>query len=408
MLSTGLSFSTPALRVSTRIETYSCKEIKREKKLFRALESELIQDLGHSTSVSPPEHHEGIYNSAFGSLDQRSARKTLYLLIGLLNVAFPDHDFSKVRPEEFRREESTRAVLASLSNAVEHARSPESQRAFSSYPTSSSPTSDPPGLASSTPRSFEAAMMTNPFLQRVLDPVIDLADCEVFTYSPDIDSDPHAAESDDDSDTEEDTGAFEGDEDGEMAFQMDGIDGHGYASSSAGPSWQGGYGTPMKSFSPFLPPGTPTGSEDWSGEQERSSSGSLLWSSHHFLFNKKMKRILFISYASDWKSCGTVRDDRARLSLQHLGLVSQPIRAHCALRGPSLAPQAPGLRHFHHFARLARPREQEDARQLNASDGRFPFDSPSFGSAVYHQTSHTADSCTSPALGPGTLCPHSC
>ena len=85
MLSRALNLSTPTLRVSTRVEAYSCKAISRERKLFRALESELIQDISHSTSVSPPEHHQSLLDSAFGPLDKAQSRKTLWLLIGLLN-----------------------------------------------------------------------------------------------------------------------------------------------------------------------------------------------------------------------------------------------------------------------------------------------------------------------------------
>ncbi|KAM0756243.1 Maf1 regulator [Meredithblackwellia eburnea MCA 4105] len=370
VLSRALNMSTPTLRVSTRIEAYSCKAVGREKKLFKALESDIIQDISHSTSISPPEHHPGLLDSAFGPLDKRASRKTLWLLIGLLNVAFPDHDFSKVRPEEFRKEDGPRVVLSSLSAAMDHLRSPESQRSFSSYPPSSSlafpssPSSDPLSLSGTTPTlddpsgtagvaasststsapapgtsanaNSSTTFPTNPLLRRVLDPVIDLNDCECFVYTPDMDSDPHAgAESDDESDAESDSGSYyyEGDDgDAGMAWEMDGLDSSspaggyslggggsggyggyggagtgsamGYGSfasrnNTVGPTWSGGYGTPVKSFSAFLPPGTPTGSEqgqeDWSAAFEGSGKGSLLWSSHYFLFNRKMKRILFIS-----------------------------------------------------------------------------------------------------------------
>ncbi|KAL8283761.1 hypothetical protein RQP46_005556 [Phenoliferia psychrophenolica] len=291
ILSRALNLSTPTLRISTRIEVYSCKEIKREKKLFKALETELIQEISHSTSISPPEDHQGLLDSAFGPLDQRASRKMLYMLIGLLNVAFPDHDFSSCRPEEFSREGGPSNVLRSLSAALDQLRTPESQRAFSSYPTSASsgfPSSSSSPLdifghsASTTPRTLEDTLATNPFLQRVLDPVIDLANCECFTYNPGFDSDPHAAESDDESDSEDDANAYEGDD---MPWEMEGLD-SGSAAQQGGPSWKGGYGTPMRAYAAFRPPGTPTGSEDWSqGEPEQSSSASLLWSSHHFLYN---------------------------------------------------------------------------------------------------------------------------
>ncbi|GAA5855480.1 hypothetical protein JCM8547_007851 [Rhodosporidiobolus lusitaniae] len=309
VLSNALSMSTSTLKVATRIEAYSCKQVSKERKLFKTLESELVQDLSHSTSVSPPEHHPGLLDSAFGPLDKPQSRKTLWLLIGLLNVAFPDHDFSKVRPEEFRREEGPRAVLASLSAALDHLRSPSGQRSFSSFPGSSafgipsSPYSDPISLPGTTPTNDDA-IPTNPFLRQVLDPIIDLAECEVFTYTPDIDSDPHATESDDEGDDDLDDDAFEAEDDG-LAFEMEdvvsqaGARSRSFASPRPSPftpsAWA--HRSPMKSIASVFPP-TPggAGSEaDYFGEEEDSSTGGLLWSTFQFLYNRKAKRIVFIN-----------------------------------------------------------------------------------------------------------------
>ncbi|GAA5938382.1 RNA polymerase III-inhibiting protein MAF1 [Sporobolomyces koalae] len=315
VLSNALCMSTATLKLTTRIEAYSCKQVAKERKLFKTLESEFVSDLSLSTSISPPEHHQGLLDSAFGPLDKPQSRKTLWLLIGLLNVAFPDHDFSKVRPEDFRREEGPRAVLASLSTALDHLRSPSGQRSFSAYPSSfppsSSPYSDPISLPSSTPHfggpNAHDAIRTDPFLRQVLDPIIDLAECEVFTYSPDMDSDPHAAESDDEEDDSADDDAFERDDDGGMAFEMEGVEGasHGarfrssYGSRPSpftGPSTPFSKRSPMKSISSVFPPGTP-GSTNGDAEDyfSESSSGGLLWSTFQFLYNKKLKRIVFIN-----------------------------------------------------------------------------------------------------------------
>ena len=313
VLSRALSLSTPTLRVSTRVEAYSCKQVSRERKLVKLLESELMNDISHSTSVSPPEHHRGLLDSAFGPLDDPKSRKTLWLLIGLLNVAFPDHDFSRVRPEEFRREESGKAVLGSLSSALDHLRAPASQRSFSAYPPSSSPAFLNPSNFSSVASSANIdAAATNPFLRQVLDPIINLAECEVYSYTPDMDSDPHAAESDDESDVEGESDAFEKDDPG-MAWEMDGVDSAAatnlasFYPSQKGPGGVGSFNwlaqnrpsTPMKSFASFLPtaPGTPQSIADSTNEDyfREASSGGLLWSSNYFLYNKSRKRILFIS-----------------------------------------------------------------------------------------------------------------
>ncbi|KAK4051939.1 hypothetical protein OIV83_002644 [Microbotryomycetes sp. JL201] len=333
VLSRALSLSNPTIKVNARVEAYSCKAVARERKLFKALESELIQDISHSTSVSPPEHHQGLLDSAFGPLDKRESRKTLWMLIGLLNVAFPDYDFSKVRPEDFRREEGPRAVLSSLSSALDHMRSPSGQRSFSALPPSgsfafpSSPYSEPMSLpgASSSPQDGEVP--TNPFLRQVLDPIIDLAECEVYSYTPDVDSDPHAVDSDDESEDDGgDPDAFEGDDDG-MAWEMEGLEGmSGYRNSSnhpnagtignhsstrgGGAAGRGGSGhsttpwfarpaTPMKSFASIFgggasAPATPASTAD-SDDYFGDSTGGLLWSTFHFLYNRKAKRIVFIT-----------------------------------------------------------------------------------------------------------------
>ncbi|KAM0788283.1 hypothetical protein ACM66B_001429 [Microbotryomycetes sp. NB124-2] len=331
VLSRALSLSNPTIKVNARVEAYSCKAVARERKLFKTLESELIQDISHSTSVSPPEHHQELLDSAFGPLDKRESRKTLWMLIGLLNVAFPDHDFSKVRPEDFRREEGPRAVLSSLSSALDHMRSPSGQRSFSALPPSgsfafpSSPYSEPMHLPGTSSSPHDGEVPTNPFLRQVLDPIIDLAECEVYSYTPDVDSDPHAVDSDDESDDDGgDPDAFEGDDDG-MAWEMEGLEGmSAYRSSSnhpnagtignhsamrgGGASGRGGSShsapwyarptTPMKSFASIFggasAPGTPASTAD-SEEYFGDSTGGLLWSTFHFLYNRKAKRIVFIT-----------------------------------------------------------------------------------------------------------------
>ncbi|GAA5925492.1 hypothetical protein JCM3775_001423 [Rhodotorula graminis] len=306
VLSNALSMSTPTLKVSTRIEAYSCKQVSKERKLFKTLESELIQDLTLSTSHSPPEHHQGLLESPFGPLDQPQSRKTLWLLIGLLNIAFPDYDFSKVRPEDFRREEGPRAVLTSLSTALDQLRSPSGQRPFASFPgaasfgQASSPYSDPVSLPGTTPTDDAHSVPTNPFLRQVLDPIIDLSDCECFTYSPDIDSDPHAAESDSEGDDE--SGEFEDDDADGMALEMEGVPGVRRASTPVSgrstPSFMRAHRSPMKSIqSVFGRAGTPFSNADSANEDEygESSTGGLLWSTFQFLYNRKAKRIVFIN-----------------------------------------------------------------------------------------------------------------
>ena len=296
ILSRALNLSTPTLRLSTRIEAFSCKSVSADRKLFKALESSLTQDISHSTSVSPPEEHHALLESAFGPLNLRTSRKILFMLISLLNVAYPDFSFSSCKPEEFSSVENGPAtVLQSLSSAL--------AGSFSSWPGSVAFASPLVGPGHPSRSGAITLDQQHPFLTQLLDPIIDLENCEVFSYTPDADSDPNAVDADDESDSEEETNDFERDD--EVGWEMDGLgtssgrSGRGIPSYLGGGKNLGGYGTPVKSsFSAFTPPrpGTPTGSEtEWPAEPEKAP-GSLLFSSHYFLYNKKMKRILYLRY----------------------------------------------------------------------------------------------------------------
>lgn len=398
LLSRQLSTSSSTVRVHTRIEAYSCKSVARERKLFKALEHDLVGDLEHSASVSPPEHHSSLVDSPFGPLDRPHARKTLYLLIALLNVAFPDHDFTRVHPDDFAREaDGGRDVLASLSHALDLLRAPANQRtaAFISYPPSMavprgpSPSTSPPfgpmspptvagrlssGTSSSASTAAPAPSNTHPFLRRVLDPIIDLADCEVYSYSPDIDSDPHAES---DSDIDDSYGSSDDDDDDEDSdvrpfdlhhhhdvddiMDMDGIEPvpvqppqpaalsrvSSYNSSYSPPSSflplavpggstmtrVGGYSAPpaasfatmrRSSYSPHLLPNVPERMplpklthDDEEDDDDDAASGGLLWSSYYFLYNRKMKRILFVSAWARRREPAASADERLARQRRH-------------------------------------------------------------------------------------------
>lgn len=352
LLSRALSFSSPSLRVSTRIEAYSCKPIARERKLFKAIEHDLLDNLSLSTSISPPEHHSDLVASAFGPLDRKDSRKTFWLLIATLNIAFPDHDFSTLSAEEFVREDSPRIVLASLTSALSQIRSSNGQDGPPAMPLAlGMPISDPyqktysssapashssmrkandqksqsksntakqgknqskgqqvkagsssngskaqgegimtteeatsndteshdsnqaatdlskrsisaakkasehqprakPKVSSTTHHTTSSSLSskkkqapishttliaklrneldgtyevpTHPLLRQVLDPIIDLSECDVYSYTPDLDSDPHAYQSEDEE--EEDIDEDEEDDMEEYERQSDGLD----------------------------------------------------------------------------------------------------------------------------------------------------------------------------------------
>lgn len=291
--------------VRTRIEAYSCKSITKEKRLFKALDTSFVDQL----TISPPDSKYGMpVDSPFGPLDKSSSRKILYLLIATLNVAFPDHDFSEAKADHFCKEKDGAGVLNSLSNTLLSQRDHRSStlllaptpRSYSSYPYASRdgvhgvfphslPTSSSP--ANHFPNTHPPILSgTHPYLYQVLDGVISLANCDVYSYTPDMESDPHADDSDD---SASDSSGSPGDDD-TFDFEPDENESDGLA-RSASPQFRAkshwdqwlddederGRGREYARVRPRMP--------------VRSRASGLLWSSHWFFHNKKEKRIVFIS-----------------------------------------------------------------------------------------------------------------
>jgi hypothetical protein len=311
-LSNALTHEGPECSVHTRIEAYSCKNIKRDKKLFKSLEHAYNDEVSHSPSLpswlSSDSESE---TTPFGPMDKHASRKTLYLLIATLNIAFPDHEFSDVKPSHFSKEENGASVLNALSTTLispdrAGARAP---RTYSSYPPTSSdffpssvPTSSSP-LNQTIPSPFAPPQIvsgTHPSLYRLLDEIIGLADCEVFSYTPDIDSDPHANDFSDDEDdigsvsdegssTDDDDATFEFDD-----YDVDEVeDSHRHISTSP----PNPISAPSRSI-PFYIPSLPF------KNMRIKRRGALLWSSQWFFLNRKQKRILFVSIWARSKGMG--------------------------------------------------------------------------------------------------------
>lgn len=272
-LAMALNHEGPECSVHTRLEAYSCKSVKRDKRLFRTLENAYETDVSVSPNAAALAMDE---STPFGPFDQQSSRKTLFLLISLLNVAFPDHDFSDLKPAHFNRETSGAQVLNALSTTLVAPQRAglRAPRTYSSYPPASNdffpsslPTSSSPHQPAPSPFAPPPMMAgTHPSLYRVLDDVIGLGECDVYSYEPDLEADPHAVDFDDDSD--EDTSSSSGDDSPEETFAFDDYD-VDLSSSRKGPV-----------------------NDEHEPTRRR---GSLLWSSHWFFLNRKLKRILFVS-----------------------------------------------------------------------------------------------------------------
>ncbi|THH30288.1 hypothetical protein EUX98_g3914 [Antrodiella citrinella] len=310
-LSQALAHEGPECSVHTRIEAYSCKNIKRDKKLFRTLETAYNDEVSHSPplpSFMAMDREPDM--TPFGPMKEHSSRKTLYLLIAALNVAFPDHEFSDVRPAQFNREENGASVLNALSTTLisPHRAGLQAPRTYSSYPPTSSdffPSSVP---TSSSPAEFakpspyapsKAVSGTHPNLYHTLDEVIGLANCEVYSYAPDTEFDPHANDTDDDEDDASDGDEDDSTDDEETTFQFDDYDVD--EAPVRRPTWRssGSSGTDSDDFDNIM---------DSPPMSMRRRKGALLWSSHWFFLNRKLKRILFVSTWARSRGIGSWMD----------------------------------------------------------------------------------------------------
>ena len=331
LLSNSLSHSSAECNVYTRIEAYTCKATTKDKKLWKAIEAHFedeVNALNDPNSLHMPPEYGSPLDSAFGPLDGRRSRRTFYMLISLLNVAFPDYDFSHVSPDDFAREfNGGLPVLTSLSNTFASLRdSPPSSRNDGKYFTSRSYSSFPitnnaedifpervSSSASSSPilrpsGSFTNMMMrsappiisnTHPTLFRILNNVVTVSECEVYSYSPDSASDPHAG-GDGDSDSE---GALDSDygednlSDSDSVFDQswDDYDDEAayYHPSTARKKWDRSSSSGSSSYSASPIHSVPIRAPVF--HKRRSSNGGLLWSSYWFFFHKKEKKILFIT-----------------------------------------------------------------------------------------------------------------
>ncbi|KAG6828886.1 hypothetical protein H0H92_006442 [Tricholoma furcatifolium] len=300
-LAQTLTHDGPECSVHCRMEAYSCKNVKRDKKLFKSLESAYQDEVSHSPPLpSWLALDKESEMTPFGPMDQHASRKTLYLLIATLNIAFPDYDFSDVRPSHFNKEQSGASVLNSLSNTLvaPHRSGMTAPRTYSSYPPTSPdffpnsvPTSSSPyqQLLPSPLAPPPIVSGTHPTLFRLIDDVIGLSECEVYSYAPEIDSDPHANDLSD----EEDDIASIADEDSSSddgAFEFDDYDIDEAYPRSYGEAHSIPLPAPRKEPEYLSDEGSPS-----YPHIRMKRRGALLWSSHWFFLNRKLKRILFVT-----------------------------------------------------------------------------------------------------------------
>lgn len=139
-------------RIYGKVEAYSCKTVGEDKRLYKTLESKYIEDMESEvpelSTVSP-----------FGPLTQQASRKTLYHLIATLNASFPDYDFSNVKAEHFTKQSALPLVINSINSSLTN-------------------------LGENAPDLVQK-------MWTAIDGEVNLADCDVYCFFPDVDSDPY-------------------------------------------------------------------------------------------------------------------------------------------------------------------------------------------------------------------------
>ncbi|XP_063306970.1 repressor of RNA polymerase III transcription MAF1 homolog [Pelobates fuscus] len=149
-----------------RIESYSCKMAGDDKHMFKQFCQEgqphVLEALSppQTGGVSPGRLGKSQGGDEDGPLSDKCSRKTLFYLIATLNESFrPDYDFSTARSHEFSREPS----LNWVANAVNSS------------------------LVSALGEHFTSLKSS---LWDAVDEEINLLECDIYSYNPDLDSDP--------------------------------------------------------------------------------------------------------------------------------------------------------------------------------------------------------------------------
>ncbi|KAI9314122.1 repressor of RNA polymerase III transcription Maf1 [Dichotomocladium elegans] len=166
VLNAAFRWETSECLLNGRIEAYSCKSAGADKRLLKQLENKYNPppDLLTASSISPQAAHLDDLHviSPFGRLDEATPRKTFFYLLATLNAVFPEHDFSDVRPGQFSKQHSLELVINSVNTTLFNL--------------------------------GNAAIVNRYRMWDILDDLVQLTDCDVYSYHPDLDEDPMSDE----------------------------------------------------------------------------------------------------------------------------------------------------------------------------------------------------------------------
>ncbi|KAJ1651923.1 RNA polymerase III-inhibiting protein maf1 [Dispira simplex] len=158
LVNAALTFKTSSdSLVCGRLEAYSCKSAGEDKKLYKFFENKFHEDLREASSLSPEDPLSHMI-SPFGLLTEPASRKVLFYLTATLNMSFPDYDFRLIKPEQFTYEPDVMSVVKSINTTL---------------------------FATGNTTAVQKYR-----LWEMVDEIINLNACSVYSYHPDVDSDP--------------------------------------------------------------------------------------------------------------------------------------------------------------------------------------------------------------------------
>uniref|UniRef100_A0A8C1GIW2 Repressor of RNA polymerase III transcription MAF1 n=1 Tax=Cyprinus carpio TaxID=7962 RepID=A0A8C1GIW2_CYPCA len=159
-LGSQLCVETGDAHILGRIESYSCKMAGDDKHMFKQFCQEGDPAALQALTCKLGKSGEDGENP----LSDKCCRKTLFYLITTLNESFrPDYDFSTARAHEFSREPSVNWVVDSVNSS----------------------------LCSAVGEQFNSL---GPELWNAIDQEINLQGCDIYSYNPDLVSDPFGEE----------------------------------------------------------------------------------------------------------------------------------------------------------------------------------------------------------------------
>lgn len=141
-----------------KLEAYSCKRAGEDKRLAKLLDQQIAAEVSARSPGSP------LGSSPFGPLGESQCRKTFIDLIATLNASFPDYDFSNLHASQFNKEPIPSLVVNSINTTLAEMYALVGRSDFSVL------------------------------LWKTIDENVNISECDIYSYIPDMESDPFSDE----------------------------------------------------------------------------------------------------------------------------------------------------------------------------------------------------------------------